>query len=186
MEAARKLDQEIAESVLQIIYGGKYISPLKRKRINAFWDFCYATFWSNQNFAEAEKEKFKELIADHFAGVDDPNQKFIELVERAVLAKRYIRRRSSRYITKPIDWLNINFKKGLSGTASWYKELNEQRKTVPHYNEGIAVLANGILDFSKFGRSQQITEYRKHLIKMEQYDLVFLYQNAIIHLLFIA
>ena len=186
MEAARKLDQEIAETVLQIIYGDKYISPLKRKRINAFWDFCYATFWSNQNFSEAEKEKFRELIADHFAGADDPNQKFIELVERAILAKRYIRRSPSRYIAKPMDWLNISFKKGLSGTVNWYKEVNEQRKTVPHYNEGIAVLANAILDFSKFARQQQIAEYRNHLIKMDQFDLLFLYQNAIIHLLFIA
>lgn len=185
MEAtARKLGEEMAETVLQIIYGEKYLSPLKRKRINDFWDFCHAQFWPCQNFTETEKEKFKDLIADHFI-CDDPNQRFVELIERAILAKRYIRRRVGRYIAKPIDWLNINFRFGLSGTARWYQELEEQRLTVPHYNEAVAFLAEAVLSFCKNTNPEEIEHVRNELIKDKQYDLWNMYNRAIIHFLFI-
>ena len=62
METARKLEEQIAENFMQIIYGEKYLSPVKRKRINDFWDFCHAQFWPCQNFTDVEKEKFKEWL----------------------------------------------------------------------------------------------------------------------------
>lgn len=183
MEAVRKLDEQIAESFLRIIYGEKYMSPVKMKRINDFWDFCHAQFWPCQNFTEMEKAKFKELIAEHFDG--DADEKFIELVQRAILAKRYIKRRVGRYVAKPIDWLNINFRYGLSGTAYWYQEIMEQRETVPHYNEAIEFLAKAILSFCKHTNPQEIEEVRNQLIENRQYDLLNMYNRAIIHFLFI-
>ncbi len=184
MEAVRKLEDQITENFMKIIYGDKYLSPVKRKRINDFWDFCHAQFWPCQNFTEQEKQKFKELITDHFTG-DDANKKFIELIERAILAKRYIKRRSGRYIAKPIDWLNIHFKFGLSGTANWYQELVKQRKTVPHYNEAVTFLARAVLSFCKNLNSQEVEAVRNQLIEDRQYDLLNMYNRAIIHFVFI-
>lgn len=180
---ARKLGEEMAEAVLQIIYGDKYLSPLKKKRINDFWDFCHATFWPCQNFTEAEKQKFRELIAEHFTG--DPNEKFVELVERAILVKRYIRRGFGRFVAKPIDWLNIHFRYGLSGTAHWHKEMMEQRKTVPYYNDGVVFLAVAIQSFCENTNTGEIEEVRNLLIESKQYDLLNIYNRAIIHFLFI-
>ncbi len=184
METARKLEEQIAENFMKIIYGDKYLSPVKKKRINDFWDFCHAQFWPCQNFSETEKAAFKELIADHF-NCDDANAKFVELIERTILAKRYIKRRNGRYVAKPIDWLNINFRFGLSGTAYWYKELVEQRKTVPHYNEAVAFLASAILSFCKNTNPEEIEEVRNQLLENKQYDLWNMYNRAIIHFLFI-
>lgn len=183
METARKLEQQIEENFLRIIYGDKYLSPLKKQRINDFWDFCHATFWPCQNFTEAEKAEFKTLIAEHFDG--DSNRKFLELVERAILAKLYIDRRVGRYVAKPIDWLNINFRYGLSGTAYWHQEMMEQRQTVPYYNESIVFLAAAILSFCENTNPEEIEEVRNLLIESRQYKLLNIYNRALIHFLFI-
>lgn len=185
MEAARKLEEEIVNQLLQIVYGDKYLSPLKKKRINDLWDICYATIWPKENFSKTEIETFKVLIADHFIGSENADEKFAELIERVVLAKRYINRRQGRYISKPIDWLNIHFKTGLQGTEKWYKQVTDQRKTVPHYNEGIKLLSEALLSFSKHQKTNEIEQYREEFIKQKQHDLLFYYTNAIMHLLFI-
>jgi hypothetical protein len=181
MNTAKK--NEAAETVdflLRIIYGDKYVAPIKKKRINDFWAFCHSTFWGNENFTPEQIEEFKSLIAEHFKGAHDINAKFLELVERAVLVKRYLRRREGRYIAKPADWFNINFMFGLSGTARWYKELAEQRKTVPHYNEGIGMLAAAILQYSMHRKTSDVTSQREQLIAAKQIDLAQLYMNAVV------
>src|SRR5437868_6598554 len=135
MSAARKLqNQGLPKSPqLRIIFGGLHTGK-KQKRINDFWVFCHSTFWSRENFTESQQEDFKHLIAEHFRRGTDVDTTFRELIQRAILAKRYVRRGPGRYMPKPADWLNVHFARGLSGTASWYSELAEQRKTVPSYN----------------------------------------------------
>src|SRR6202007_2144375 len=105
MEEERKINTELeTEVILKLIKGGLYQPSKKETRINHFWVFCHSTFWSTQNFSEKEVEKFKALIAEHFKDNEKVNHKFKELVERATMAKRYIKRRWWRYITKPMDW----------------------------------------------------------------------------------
>lgn len=186
MEAARKINEQFeTEIFLKLIKGGLYQTAKKQQRINDFWIFCHSTFWSTENFTSEEQEKFKQLIADHFKGCDNPNKKFKELVQRAVMAKRYIQRRSGRYIAKPIDWFNIYFKTGLSGTEKWYREMIIQRVTVPHYNEGIKLLAKAVLDYSKDENPFEVEYYRNEFIKNKQTTLLFLYTNFIMHKEFI-
>lgn len=183
MNTARKTEaEETVDFFLRIIYGDKYYAPIKRKRINDFWSFCHSTFWPNENFTQEQVNEFKALIADHFKGAKDINGKFKELIERAALVKRYLRRREGRYISKPADWLNINFLFGLSNTARWYKELTEQRKTVPHYNEGIAYLAEAILSYSKYRKPQEVAKWREAFIADKHTDLMQLYMNAVAYM----
>lgn len=180
---AKKLQEEITETFLKIVYGEKYLSPLKKKRIDDFWDFCHATFWPCQNFTDAEKEKFRELIAEHFTG--DPDEKFLELIERAILVKRYIRRGFGRFVASPIDWLDIRYSYGLTGTAPWRNDMMERRKTLPHYNDSVVFLALSILIFCENKSTGTVEKVRDTLIKSKNYDLLNIYNRAIIHFLFI-
>lgn len=183
METAKKVKQNTGTQLkLQLIKGGLYPSTKKEIASENLWLICKAAFWNTQLFAQTEEQTFKELIAEHFKGSRNLDVTFKQLVERVCLAKRYLTRRKGRYISKPIDWLNINYKNGLSGTAKWYKDVNKQRASVPHYNEGITVLAKGLLKYAENRNILDLLNYRRELIELKQYDLVQLYMNSIMHI----
>lgn len=184
MSVARKTKSGIGKqnhAKLNIIKGGLY--PYTKKEIAAenLWLFCQASLWNTQLFSDEEITEFKNLIAEHFSGSRNIEKTFKQLVERVCLAKRYLSRRKGRYISKPIDWLNINYKNGLAGTAGWYAIVEEQRKTVPHYNEGISLLAKGVFKFCENKSILDMLQYRKELIQLKQHDLVQTYMNTIMH-----
>lgn len=153
--------------------------------INGIWVMAYSTFWNNKQFSISEKDQLKKLIAEHFENKKSSKLNFKELVERICLAKRFVARRKGRYISKPIDWLNINYRNGLEGTASWLEAVNEQRKTVPHYNEGITTLATAILKFTESPTASVYYRFRTKLIAKKQFDLLQIFQNTIINLQYI-
>jgi hypothetical protein len=181
MSAVKKQIDEEQIFQFQIIRGGLY-SPTKReRRVNDFWTFCHSTFWSTEIFSDTQEEQFKELISAYFVKGKDSDLIFTQLVERATLAKRYVKRRSNRFVAKPADWLNINYKKGLKGTEAWYKEVEAQRLTVPSYNEAIELLAEAVLDWAHKRNVLAVANYREKFIQMKQFDLLFLYTNAVMH-----
>lgn len=169
-------------SHLRVIKGGLFPTSKREKRIEQFWLFCQATFWNTGQFTDAQVGEFKTLISEHFKGSKNVDKTFKQLAERVCLAKRYVSRRKGRYISKPIDWLNINYKNGLAGTASWYKEVETQRETVPHYNEGILLLSRAVLNYCEKRNILDILLYRKELIKLKQHDLLQIYMNTIMHI----
>ena len=150
--------------------------------INGIWKVTHAALWNHKDFSLKEQTQFKELIAGHFKNGINQKRNFKDLVERICLAKRYVNRRRGRYIAKPIDWLNCHYHNGLAGTAKWLAEVNEQRKEVPHYNEGIANLANGILKFMESPNIMVYNRYRTMLIENNQGDLLQIFNNTIINL----
>ena len=157
--------------------------PTKREmRIEQFWQFCQATFWSTREFNYAEIKEFKSLIQEYFKRNQNPDKVFKQLVERVCLAKRYVSRKKGRYISKPVDWLNINYKNGLAGTKDWYKEVLEQRKTVPHYNEGIALLSQAVFSYCENRNILDIDSFRKEMIRLRQHDLLQIYSNTIMQI----
>lgn len=188
MSAAKKIqtkENKQKSSHLKVIKGGLHPSSKKQKLINNYWTFCHSLFWSTEIFSEQQEAEFKKLIAEHFSDSKDAAKTFHQLVERAILVKRYIRRRKGRYVAKPIDWLNINFRFGLTATKAWLKEVNDQRKTVPHYNEGVAKLAEAIVRYSETRNVMDVAKYREVLIGLNQIDLLFFYTNAVVHFQFI-
>lgn len=167
---------------LKVVKGGLFPTTKREKRIEQFWLFCHATFWNTQQFSDAEITEFKLLIREHFKRNKNVDATFKQLVERVCLAKRYVTRKKGRYISKPIDWLNINYKNGLAGTASWYKVVQEQRETVPHYNEGIALLAKSVYKYCETRNILDMLINRKELIRLKQHDLLQIYMNTIMHI----
>jgi hypothetical protein len=167
---------------LKVIKGGRSLRTRREKRIEQFWLFCQATFWNTQLFSDAQVTEFKTLIGEHFKESKNSDKTFKKLVERVCLAKRYVTRKQGRYVSKPVDWLNINYKNGLTATASWYEAVEEQRKTVPNYNEGILILAGAMLNYCKRRNILDILHYRKQLIDLKQYDLLQIYMNSILHI----
>ena len=153
----------------------------KEKLIHGVWLVTQSTFWNNKEFSVSEQETLKELIAGHFKHKHAYTTTFKELCERICLAKRYVDRKQGRYIAKPVDWLNVHYRNGLSGTANWLEEVKEQRKTVPLYNEGISTFAYGVINYLNFPNIRVFEHYRHVLIQQQQYDLLQIFYNLIIH-----
>ena len=187
MEALRKIENRKKSSTpkLRVIRGGKYQNSKIETRVNQFWQFCHACLWNNEQFTEEQTSEFKKLIAEYFTGIKntrEADKTFRELIERVCLAKRYVNRRPYRFISKPIDWLNINYKNGLAGTAKWYSKVEEQRKTVPHYNEGISLLSRAVLAYCDLSSPLVINLHREVLMEEKQTDLLQIFMNTVMHI----
>jgi len=150
--------------------------------IDHLWVFCKTALWPNTIFTDREVSTFKYLISEHFAKSENANIMFQQLIERICLAKRYVNRKPGRFISKPVIYLNANYERGLAGTAEWYRSVEQQRKTVPHYNDGISMLAQSILSYCQKPNLHQMRAVYKMLQETKQYDLKQLYVNTIMQL----
>jgi hypothetical protein len=162
------------------------VNPETNKLIHASWAVVQSALWNSQHFNPSEVAQLKKLIAEHYENNKSIKVTFKDLIERICLAKRYVARKKGRYISKPVDWLNIHYHKGLAGTAVWLQEVKEQRKTVPEYNQGISTLAKGILKYIESPSMIVFYQYRRMLIEQKQQDLLQIFYNTIIHLQFLA
>lgn len=185
MNAIKKTNNKRKPTAKVIRLRVAYSKSETKRLINGFWTVAYSALWHNRFFSASEVQDLKTLIAEHFENRKSDKRNFKELVERICLAKRYVARKKGRYISKPIDYLNIDYKNGLAGTASWLKEVNQQRESVPHYNEGITTLANAILTYIESPRAVIYYKFRDKLIEQKQYDLLQIFQNTIINLQYI-
>jgi hypothetical protein len=154
--------------------------------VNASWAVVQSALWNSRHFNPSEVAQLKKLIAEHYENGKSIKVTFKDLIERICLAKRYVARKKGRYISKPVDWLNIHYHKGLAGTAAWLQEVKEQRKTVPEYNLGISTLAKGILKYTESPSMTVFYQYRRMLIEQKQQDLLQIFYNTIINLQFLA
>ena len=152
------------------------------KLINAIWGAVSASLWPYKNFDKSEIDYFKELIGEHFLNGRDAKKNFKEIIERVCLAKRYLARKRGRYISKPQDYLNVHYPLGLAGTAAWLQQVNVVRKDVPEYNKGISTLAKALISFIDNPTINTFHRGRKQLADQNQFDLIQIYNNTIIHL----
>ena len=177
MSAQRKT--KTAVSHLRVVKGGK--SNPQNNTVNNAWIFIHAALWNNNEFSYKEQTQFENLISEHFNTFKNPTKVFEEIIERVCLAKRYVNRKRGRYLSKPIDWLNIHYHKGLAGTEGWYQEVCLQRISVPEYNKGITLLAKAITKYLQEPTIKTIVSYRKKLIAEKQFDLLQIFNNSIIN-----
>ncbi len=154
-------------------------------KTESFLVFCHSMLWSTRDFTEEEKNKLLRLVSQHFECCQDINDTFKDLVEKVVLAKRYVLEKPYRFVAEPQDWLNIKFYNGLSGASKWHEALQEQRKITPHYGESLQVFAEAILNFSEKRNLLDIAFYRQVLIGHKAWDLLQWYMNAVMHFQFI-
>ena len=152
------------------------------KLINAVWGAVSSCLWFNKTFSEKETAYYKELIGEHFFNGKEGKRNFKELIERICLAKRYVARKRGRYISKPQDYLNIHYPLGLTGTAAWLQQVNVVRKDVPDYNKGITTLAKALLAFIDNPTIPTYHKGRKMLTEQNQFDLLQVFNNTLIHL----
>lgn len=177
MSAVKKIKTTVPH--LRVVKGGKS-NPLN-SIVDNTWIFIHAALWCNNEFSAKEETQFQNLIAEHYNTHKNPTKVFEEIIERVCLAKRYVNRKRGRYLSKPIDWLNLHYHKGLSGTEGWYQEVCLQRLTVPEYNKGITLLAKAITKYLQEPTIKTIVTYRKKLIAEKQFDLLQIFNNSIIN-----
>lgn len=177
--------QETNILFLKVDKGDLFNSIKKAKRSEDFWIFCHAMFWHTQDFHEGEKNKFKQMISEHFKNSRDIDETFAELIERACLAKRHVEEKESRYIPQPEDWLNTNYPNGLSSTHKWFIALQKQRLHSPDFNKGLSLFAEAVASYADTRNILDIVFYRQVFISLTHYDLLQWYMNVIMHYQFI-
>lgn len=168
--------------IFRIIKGGKYYAGGTTKLIHDLWLICHSAFWPDETFSEHEVVQFKKLIAEHFTGCTNTEERFKELVERTIMAKDYFVRRPWRYMTRPIDWLNINYWYGLSRTQPWYTRVFIERLSKPKHNEDMLLVAEALLDYSKEQRTDKVRACMQVLCEQKNYELLRFYITAILQL----
>ena len=141
--------------------------------------------WSTRDFTEEQQNTYKRLIAEHFLQSGNADETFKNLVEKVVLAKRYVLEKPYRFIAEPSDWLNIRFFNGLSGAAKWHDALQEQRTHNPAFGESLSVFADAILNYAEERNVLDIVFYRQFFISIKAWDLLQWYMNAVMHYQFI-
>jgi len=182
-KTAQKLYTELP---LKKVERGDLFNSIKiTKRSEDYWILSHSLFWNTQNFREAEKNRFKHLIADHFSDSKDIDQTFTELVERACLAKRHTEDHESRYIPQPEVWFNFTHPNGLSTTNKWYAALRKQRSSCPEFSMGLTLFAQAIISYADTRNILDIVFYRQVFLDLTHYDLLQWYMNAVMHYQFI-
>jgi hypothetical protein len=162
--------QQVTPPTLKLQKGG--IQTQTARCIHATWLLAHAALWPTRTFSEEEKKEFLTLIASYYRGRINKVQCFEQIAQRILLAKRFVLRGRGRWIAKPSDWLNIHYVNGIAGTKQWYTEMVEQRKKVPHYNEGLKIFAESIWNFYVNPTSAEYQKLRDKLSEKKQYDLI--------------
>ena len=165
---------------------GRLFDAIKRvKRTEQFFVFCHSMLWSTRDFSEEQQNIYKRLIADHFKDSINVDETFKDLVEKVVLAKRYVLEKPYRFIAEPGDWLNIKFFNGLAGATKWHDALQEQREITPEFGESLIIFAEAILNYSEERNVLDIVFYSHIFISLKSWDLLQWYMNAVMHYQFI-
>lgn len=172
MEAERSNDKPD----LKLISGG--IQTQTERCIHATWLLAKAALWPTRKFTFEEKNEFLILIARYYRGRINKVQCFVQIAQRILLTKRFIQRGRGRWVAKPADWLNINYLHGITGTRKWYQELCQQRRKVPHYNEGLKIFAEGIWEFYLDPSPAKYLHLQQSLLEKKQFDLITILHHA--------
>lgn len=178
MSAVRKTKSRASH--LRVVKGSK-TNPLQ-SIVESTWAFMHAALWQNEEFTEAEQMQFHKLIAEYYNSAAPAEKVFEELVERVCLVKRYLSRKQGRYVAKPIDWLNIHYYNGLRGTETWYRQVCQQRVTVPYYNQGLTMLAKALMKYLQEPNAHTLQIVRIRFIAERQFDLLQIFNNTIVQL----
>ena len=170
---------------LKIIKGDLFNTVKRVKRTQDLLNFSQSLFWPERNFSEKRQLELKLRIAEHFRESKDIDKTFRELVERTVLAKRWVEEEEYRTILRPELWFNIDRIDGLYFTHGLYGKMLTQRKTIPSYQCGLTVFSEAILNYCESKNVLDIYAYREQFIALRRLDLLQYYYNAVIHIQFI-
>jgi hypothetical protein len=179
MTTVRKI-KTVGFTPLRVVRNSNKQKLTVEKYITTAWLFAQAALWVNRSFSKKEIEQFKELIEEYFNEKGFSQKALTEFLEKVCLVKRYLARGKGRYVSKPIDWLNINYKNGITGTQRWYNEVQVQRKLVPQYNKGIRLLAKAVAKYIDIPTGEVYSIFRNKLIEERQFDLVQVLNSTVV------
>jgi hypothetical protein len=160
-------------------------SIMLEKRCQDLLTFSNAVLWPDETFSEEKKMSLLPLITEHFRDSNNINQTFRELVERTVMAKRWVDEKEYRTLLSPAFWFNINRIDGLYSTHSLYGKMLTQKKTIPSYQFGLTVISEAVLRFCQHQNILHINGYRDQFIKLNRMDLLQYYFSAVMHIQFV-
>ena len=178
-------DESPSLANLKVIKGDLVDTVKRVKRTRDLLTFSNAILWPDRTFGEVDHLTLQLLIAEHFVGSVDIDATFCELVERTVLAKRWVDEKSYRFIPEPKKWFDMDYIDGLYFTHVLYGRMLTTRNTIPNYEYGLYVLSQAVKQYSDTQNLLDIYPYREVLIRLHRIDLLQYYFNAIMHIQFI-
>jgi hypothetical protein len=174
---------KIPENKIQ--HGDLFNNLKKVQRANDYWIFCHSFFWNTQNYTEDQQNQFRNSIIKYFEGSNDIDNSFIELVQRACLAKQYVQEKNYRSMALPGEWFDPNFIGGLAYSKCWFDKVLEHRNTSKYFLKDIEIFSNAILSYAENKNILDIAFYRQIFIDLKNHDLLQWYMNAVMHFQFI-
>lgn len=174
-----------AMPTLKVVKGDLFNTIKRITRTQDLLNFSQSILWPERNFSENKKLQLQSLIAEHFRDSKDIDQTFRELVERTVMAKRWVDEKEYRFILKAEQWFDINRIDGLYFTHGMYGRMLTQRRTIPSYEFGLTVISEAVLRYCEKKNVLDIYNYREQFIKLNRMDLLQYYFNAVMHIQFI-
>lgn len=160
-------------SMTKIINIKKSYQPLTiDSYIAATWHLALLALWPFEKIKKYKIERCQSYIKAYLLSIPDMQASFITFCEKVLLINRTLFASNSYIIDPPVVWLNPDFTDGYASTDELHRLIKKNRVVLPHYLEGITVLAKGYWDFINQPASPVLLKIHDRLYNLRQYDLI--------------
>jgi hypothetical protein len=143
------------------------------------WQIVYTALWNTKEFAAPEIENAKAFIGTFLQQGDDHQAKYMEFVQRVLLARQYISTHPGTYIPLPSQWLSVQNSNGFLGTAKWYAAVQQTRQALPLYKQPLRAFAEAVLQTTQTCKAKDFHNWRSYFIQPNTNGLLNLYLSTI-------
>lgn len=146
---------------------------------NCAWQVVYTALWNTKQFSAAETEIAKAFISSFLHQANSHKIKYLEFVERVLLARIYVSSHPGKYIPLPSDWFSTKNTNGFMGTEKWYKAMQQTRAALPLYRQPLKAFAEAISETTQTGLAKDFHYWRSYFIQQNTNRLLNLYLSTI-------
>jgi hypothetical protein len=140
--------------------------------IVAAWNFALLALWPFEKIKKDSIKRSQAYIKEHLSSTPDMQTSFITFCEKVLLIKKVLAASKFSHIDPPVIWLNPTFTAGYSSTGELHRLIVNNRGALPHYLEGITVMAKGYWDFINQPTPLVLMKIHKRLYYHRQYELI--------------
>lgn len=153
------------------------------QQVNQFtgyaWKIVYTALWNTKQFAAPEIENAKEFISSFLQQGNNCKLKYLEFVQRVLLARQYISSHPGTYIPVPSQWFSTENVKGFLGTEKWYSAIQQTRAAMPLYKQALKAFAEAVLETTQTFKAKDFHYWRNYFIQQNTNGLLNLYLSTI-------
>lgn len=146
---------------------------------NCAWQIVYTALWNTKQFAAPEIEKAKEFISRFLQQDNNHKIKYLEFVQRILLARQYVSSHPGTYIPVPSQWFSTENVKGFTDTEKWYNTIQQTRTAMPLYKQVLKAFAEAVLETTQTFKAKDFHYWRSYFIQQKTNGLLNLYLSTV-------